>query len=292
MDHYDIVFIGHMGRGTIVPFNGSPFIEESAPVVTASVAASCLKRRIAVMTKIPQGEEYLLAPLKTAGVDVFAYPGRIFHYRVVYPNPDVDQRQHFRENIGEPFAVSDIPPFEPCLVHFCCIGVPDSQMELMWALKNRGFRISADMQNFMLRDDGTGAVHLCDVPNKKEIVGMTDFLKLDYSEGKMMTGSDDLQGQADVLVQWGNPEIVITSSKGILVRSKGKTALAEFTNRSSEGRMGRGDTVVGSYLACRLDHSVEDSVQFAATLTSIKMESAGPFKGSLEDVIKRMNRPF
>jgi len=292
MDHYDIVFIGHLGRGTIVPFNGSPFIEEAAPVVTAPVAASCLKRRIAVMTKVSQGEEHLLTPLKTAGVDLFIYPGRIFHYRVVYPTPNLDQRQHFRENIGEPFAVSDIPPFEPCLVHFCCIGVPESQMELMGALKDRGFRISADMQNFMLKDDGTGAVHLRDVRNKKEIVGMADFLKLDYTEGKMMTGSDDLQGQADILAQWGNPEMIITSWKGILVCSKGETAFAGFTNRSSEGRMGRGDTVVGSYLACRLDHSIEDSVRFAAALTSIKMESHGPFKGSLEDVIGRMNRPF
>jgi len=52
--------------------------------------------------------------------------------------------------------------------------------------------------------------------------------------------------------------------------------------------MGRGDTIMGSYLARRLDNSVEDSLRFAAALTSIKMESAGPFTGSIEDVIDRM----
>lgn len=45
---------------------------------------------------------------------------------------------------------------------------------------------------------------------------------------------------------------------------------------------------MGSYLAPRLDHPVEDSLQFAAALTSIKMESGGPFGGSLEDVLERM----
>jgi len=55
--------------------------------------------------------------------------------------------------------------------------------------------------------------------------------------------------------------------------------------------MGRGDTCMGAYLARRLDHSVEDSLRFAAALTSIKLESSGPFRGSLDDVIQRMNAP-
>jgi len=65
-----------------------------------------------------------------------------------------------------------------------------------------------------------------------------------------------------------------------------------FTNKSNRGRMGRGDTVMGSYLARRLDHSVEDSLRFAAALTSIKMESIGPFTGSLKEVLERMDEGF
>lgn len=288
MNHYDVVFIGHMGRGTIVPFEGVPFIEEASPVLNAALAASCLTKKIAMMTRIAEGEEYLLEPLRTAGVDLFVQPGKIVHYRVVFPTANVDQRQHFRTNIGEPFTVDEMPPLEPCLVHLCCIGCPDSQIELMRTLKERGFRLSVDMQNFMLKDDPTGAVHLRDVPEKREIVSMTDFLKLDCVEGKMMTGAEAAQDQADILEEWGSPEMIITSSKGILARSKGKTAFATFSNRSTEGRMGRGDTVVGSYLARRLDHSLEDSLRFAAALTSIKLESEGPFKGSLEEVFARM----
>ncbi|MCK7504078.1 MAG: hypothetical protein MZV70_08200 [Desulfobacterales bacterium] len=33
MDRYDIVFIGQMGMGTIIPFEGSPFVELGSPVL-------------------------------------------------------------------------------------------------------------------------------------------------------------------------------------------------------------------------------------------------------------------
>ena len=189
--------------------------------------------------------------------------------------------------------MSDIPPFEPCLLHLCCIGVREFQLDLMRALKARGFHLSVDMQSFVLQaDNETGAVHLKDVPEKKEILGMADFVKLDAMEAQTLTGAEVLQDQADMLEDWGSSETIITSSEGALARSKRKTTFVKFTNRSIQGRMGRGDTVMGSYLARRLDHSLEDSLRFAAALTSIKMESPGPFRGSVDDVIERMNDPF
>jgi sugar/nucleoside kinase (ribokinase family) len=121
---------------------------------------------------------------------------------------------------------------------------------------------------------------------------MADFVKLDAMEAQTLTGADVLRDQADMLEDWGSSETIITSSEGALARSKGKTTFVKFTNRGTRGRMGRGDTVMGSYLARRLDHSLEDSLRFAAALTSIKMESAGPFMGSLDDVIERMDNSF
>lgn len=117
---------------------------------------------------------------------------------------------------------------------------------------------------------------------------MVDFVKLDAMEGQALTGADVLPEQAEILEGWGSSETVITTSEGAQARSKGKTTFVKFTNRSTRGRMGRGDTFMGSYLARRLDHSVEDSLRFAAALTSIKLESTVPFRGSLDDVLERM----
>jgi sugar/nucleoside kinase (ribokinase family) len=143
----------------------------------------------------------------------------------------------------------------------------------------------------LLQADETGAAHLGDVPEKKEILSMADFVKLDTVEAQILTGTGVLQDQADMLEDWGSSETIITCSEGALAQSNGKSAFAKFTNKSTQGRMGRGDTCMGAYLARRLDHSVEDSLRFAAALTSIKLESSGPFRGSLDDVIQRMHAP-
>jgi sugar/nucleoside kinase (ribokinase family) len=151
--------------------------------------------------------------------------------------------------------------------------------------------LSVDIQSFIWQvDDQTGAIHPEDIPEKIEILRMTDFVKLDVMEAKVLTGIDILQDQARILENWGSLETIITCSDGALACNKGKTMFAKFTNKSIQGRTGRGDTFSGAYLARRLTHSVEDSLRFATALTSIKMESAGPFRGSLEDVIERMNK--
>jgi sugar/nucleoside kinase (ribokinase family) len=186
-----------------------------------------------------------------------------------------------------------MPPIEPCLIHLGGLSDHEFPLEFLLALKARGFRLSVDMQSFVWQvDDQTRVIRLGDVPEKQEILRMVAFVKLDVMEAKALTGTGVLQDQADMLEDWGSSETVITCSDGVLARSKGKTTFARFANRSILGRTGRGDTFSGAYLARRLDHSVEDSLRFAAALTSIKMESTGPFRGSLEDVIERMDDPF
>jgi len=48
------------------------------------------------------------------------------------------------------------------------------------------------------------------------------------------------------------------------------------------------DTYFGAYLARWLTHALRESLKFAAALVSIKMETPGPFSGTLGDVLKRM----
>ena len=111
------------------------------------------------------------------------------------------------------------------------------------------------------------------------------------SEAQTLTGTGALQHQAHILENWGSPETVITCAEGAVGPQEGDNyVFFKFTNSSILGRMGRGDTVIGSYLARRLDHSVEDSLRFAVALTSIKLETAGPFKGNAEEVLAKMQQ--
>jgi len=113
-------------------------------------------------------------------------------------------------------------------------------------------------------------------------------VKLDVVEAKILTGTDNISEAAAICEGWGSHETLITRSDGVLVRSMGKNYFEGFSNRSSAGRTGRGDTTFGAYLARRLDHSIEESIRFAASLASIKMETTKPFRGSLKEVLERM----
>jgi sugar/nucleoside kinase (ribokinase family) len=157
-------------------------------------------------------------------------------------------------------------------------------------LKQRGFRLSLDMQNFVRQvDTETGVIQFRDVPGKREIVSLADIVKLDVIEAEVLTGAPNMEEAARVVEKWGAIETILTCSDGAFVRCKGETYFEGFSNRSSQGRTGRGDTTTGAYLARRIDHTVQESLRFAAALASIKMESPGPFRGTLEDVLARMS---
>jgi sugar/nucleoside kinase (ribokinase family) len=84
--------------------------------------------------------------------------------------------------------------------------------------------------------------------------------------------------------------VVITRSDGVQARVNGKDYFARFSNRSIAGRTGRGDTTFAGYMVRRLDHEPAEALKFAAALVSIKMETPGPFQGTLQDVLERMKQ--
>jgi hypothetical protein len=51
-----------------------------------------------------------------------------------------------------------------------------------------------------------------------------------------------------------------------------------------DGRSGRGDTCVGTYVAKRLSMVPREAGIWAAAVTSLKMENLGPFNRSISEV--------
>ena len=170
-----------------------------------------------------------------------------------------------------------------------CIWPASPTVDFIAGIKKRGYRLSADMQSFVRQVDPIShSIAFRDVPSKKEIVRYLDTVKLDIVEAEVLTGTDDLAKAALILEVWGCSEVIITQAEGTLARVRGETFYEKFSNRSVVGRTGRGDTMFAAYLARRLDHDVANSLKFAAALVSIKMETPGPFNGTLDDVLVRM----
>jgi len=290
MNRYDIVFIGHVTIDEIVAAEGSARGLPGGAPLFGAFAAAVSKKKIAVITRVAVDDGYILEPLKTAGIDVYRQPTQeTTHMRVVHPTANVDERLMYQTKNAGFFVIEEMPPIEPCLIHLGALTDKEFTLGFMGELKERGFRISVDMQGFVRQvDEVTRTIQFNDVPEKREIMGLADFVKLDVVEAKILTGSDNLAEAAAICDSWGNFETVITRSDGVLARSDGKNYFEKFSNKSSSGRTGRGDTTFGAYLARRLDRPVDESLKFAASLASIKMETPGPFRGTLEDVIKRM----
>ena len=290
MKKYDIVFIGHITIDEIVAAEGSSSGTGGGAPLFGSLAAAVTEKRIAVITRIAREDTYLIEVLEKAGVDVYLQSAHnTTHMRVIHPSDDVDERLMYQTKDAGFFLIEELPSFEANLVHLGALTDREFTLEFMKELKERGFRLSVDVQGFVRQvDESTRIIRFGDVHEKRDIMGIVDFMKLDVVEAKILTGTDNIAEAAAICEDWGSRETLITRSDGVLVRSMGKDYFEPFSNRSSAGRTGRGDTTFSAYIARRLDHSIEESIKFAASLASIKMELPGPFSGTLKDVIKRM----
>ena len=290
MKKYDIIFIGHVTIDEIVASEGSACgVSGGAPLFGAR-AAAVTGKKIAVITRISKEDNFLIETLEKAGIDVYVqFVQDTTHMRVVHPSANVDERLMYQTKDAGFFTIEEMPPLEPSLVHLGALTDREFTMEFMQELKERGFRLSVDMQGFVRQvDEVSRIIRFGDVPGKQAIMGLTDFVKLDVVEAKILTGTDNISEAAAICKGWGSCETLITRSDVVLARSMDKEYFESFSNRSSVGRTGRGDTTFGAYLARRLDFSIKDSLKFAAALASIKMETPGPFNGTYEDVLQRM----
>lgn len=289
---YDLVFVGNVAFDEIHPFQGETHTLFGSAVYFAAMATSWSDKRIALVTRMAERDAHLLDPLRSAGIAVHISPSaETTYHRGFFASENVDDRQINLVKRAGFFTMADLPAMEPTFVNLASVTNQDFTIDFIRELRNRGFACAVDMQSYVRHvDEHTGRVSFADVAAKKEIASMATAVKLDVVEAQYLTGSSDLEQAAMQFEEWGTSETMVTSADGVLVRHDGKTYFERFTSRSMVGRTGRGDTVFASYLVRRMDHGVADSLRFAAALVSIKMETPGPFKGTLEEVLDRMRR--
>ncbi|HNW50805.1 MAG TPA: PfkB family carbohydrate kinase [Prolixibacteraceae bacterium] len=288
---YDITFVGHMVYDEIIPFGGVARVAPGSAVLCGAMVAARVGKKVAVVTKMAEKDEHILQPMKDLGIDTFLIPSEETSYnRVLHFSANVDEREMTLIKSAGLISIDEVPELDSTCVHLAGISDTEFDMPLMKALKARNYQsLSVDMQSFVRHIDPVTKNHeFSDVADKKEIAAMMNKLKLDIVEAKLLTGTDDLEKAAIIVESWGCPEVMITHSEGVLARVNGKTYYEKFSNSNVSGRTGRGDTTFAAYMSHRLDHDVAESLKFAAALVSIKMETPGPFSGTLEEVYTRI----
>ena len=290
MKSYDITFIGHMAYDEVTHFGGDSIVAPGSAVLCGAMVTARLGVETAAIVRMSPADEHINQPMRDLGVDVHVIHAPVTTYsRVLHKSANVDERDITIVRTAGLIEIKDIPEFQSRYVHLAGISDSEFDMTLIDGLKALGYKLTTDMQSYVRQiSPVTLEVNFGDVINKKEIVSKMDAVKLDVVEAKVLTGTDELEKAAAIVESWGCPEVVITRSDGVLARVGGKNYFEKFSNNSVVGRTGRGDTTFAAYMSWRLSHDISESLKFAAALVSIKMETYGPFQGTLEDVLKRV----
>ncbi len=284
---YDIVSIGHITNDVRVMMGKrTPFVGGAA--YFSPYAARRSGADVLVITKMAQKDTVCLDVLKEAGIDVVVLPSKATtSIENIFETEDQDNRKLNLLSLADSFSAEEIPSdLEAEVFHIAALfngEIPDS---MLIELSKRG-KVAMDLQA-ALRYIGEDDVYFKDWDEKKKYLPYLHYLKADSLEIEVITGTDDREKGARILYDWGGREIVITRKDEALVYDGEKFYRAPFNARNLDGRAGRGDTCFLSYITRRMTHGIDESIHYAAALTSIKMEKAAPFSGTVEDVLERM----
>jgi sugar/nucleoside kinase (ribokinase family) len=276
--------MGHVSKDeNITPENREFSI--GGAVVYSAITAKRLGANVLALTKLNENDRSALEIFSKHDVPYVYRPSRqTTSIRNTYFTPDREKRTCEAISVADPFKLSDIPNgVEATIIYLGGLMKGEFPTRLIKALSPYG-RIAADAQGF-IRVNENGQMIFKDWKQKRNLLPYITFFKTDAAEAEILTGEKDAEAAARILFDWGPHEVMVTSPSGVLVYAKLEVYRYPFTSKNLSGRTGRGDTCFAAYCSCRFKTSPEQACLYAAALTSLKMETPGPFCGTMEDVV-------
>jgi len=281
---FDIAFVGHYTKDTIVYPNATRVVDGGAYFYGANVAAR-MGLRVAVVTRLARQDWGAVEKLERLGVTMLAHatPSSTC-LRLIYPTANLDERTIEQTSWAGPFTVDDVAGVQARAYAIVASSVRgEMPTEVVEALAARGALIALDVQGF-IRVLHNGALTLDDWPGKEAVLRRVTVLKTDAVEAKLLTGESDRRAAAQRLAEYGPREVLLTHSGGVLVYHDGNWHEAPLVPQEIKGRSGRGDTCTAAYLARRLTAAPAEAVVWAAAVTSLKLQEEGPFHSEMAEV--------
>jgi sugar/nucleoside kinase (ribokinase family) len=280
---FDLAFLGHYTRDTIVSSAGTHVVDGGAINYGAHVAA-VMGLRAAVITRLARQDMGVVDRLSDLGIQVFVQA--TLHstcLRLEYPSANLDERTVSVISSAGPFTIDEVEPIDAKIFVIGPSIRGEVGLEILAAIARRGIPIAADVQGF-LRVARNGRLVHSPWPEKAAALRYIQFLKADAVEAEALTGEGDLRSAARILSRLGPREVVLTHRHGILVHAEGQVFEAPFRPRHLVGRSGRGDTCIAAYVGRRLSAPPRDATVWAAAATSLKLEAEGPLRRERTEV--------
>jgi len=280
---YDIAFIGHYTKDTIVSSSGTRIVDGGAFNYGANVAAR-MGLKVAAITRLAKEDFHVVGKLKGLGIDVFAHISlQSTCLRLEYPTSNVDERVIYVTSSAGPFTTAEVEKIQAKAIVIGASMRDEISLEVIEELAQKKTILAADVQSF-IRINDNGKLVSKEWLERDSVLARLDILKTDAVEAGLLFGKCDLYTAAKKMHDLGPREVVITHRDGLLVYADGNFYEEKFFSKEIIGRSGRGDTCIAAYMSKRLNASPQDAITWAAAVTSLKMEAEGPFQRTIEEV--------
>ncbi|MDR0855455.1 MAG: PfkB family carbohydrate kinase [Christensenellaceae bacterium] len=280
MSKIDLLSIGHISIDYNVDYLGNLVNEIGGAVVFSSASAYALGHKVKVLTKQAEGTD-LLKGFTLPKTDLVVLPStKPTSIKNVYLSADKERRECFALSQGDPFTADDVSAdLDSEIYHFAGLIYGDYEDGLIQTLAARG-KVAVDVQGFLrCADRETGKMSFKDWADKRELLPYITYFKTDAAEAEILTGQSDRQKAADLFLEWGAKEVLITHNTEVIAKSQdGQSSVCPIKARNLSGRSGRGDTTFAAYITERLHNNVADSLLYATATVSLKMETPGPIR--------------
>jgi len=289
--NYDVVILGHFAKDILV-INGAEKEALGGAVYYGAMALSNLNYSTAIITLLSKDDFSYLEVLRSDGIDVYPYEADVTSgIKNTYFGENHDKRICEPIAFAGEFKTEHIPEIKTKVFHIGPIMAGEVSLNLIEQITSQFDRVSLDLQGVLRVRDGKNLIFV-DWPDKERGLRNIHTVKADSVEAEVITGEKEIIKAARIIAEWGPGEVVITHKDGLMVYAEGKVYEALFTPQSINGRTGRGDTAMVSYLASRLKASPGESCTFAAAVTSMKLEKEGPFDRNYQEVIARIDNDY
>ncbi len=280
---YDIACIGNYTKDVIASPKGITHVDGGA-VNYAAHAAARLGLKVAVVTRLAREDSRVVDKFRESGIDCYpTYTPHSTDMRLEYPTANPDVRSLYVTETAGSVTPDEV---EGLMMKAAVIGSSlrgEVGLDVIQSLHHRRILLAVDVQGFVRVLRGQELKY---EPWEEmwETLACVDILKSDAKEAEYLTGESDIYKAAQAFAQMGPAEIVLTHKDGLLIHAGNQFHLLKFFPRRLDGRSGRGDTCIGSYVAMRLLKPPQAAGIWAAAVTSLKMEDTGPFHRSREEV--------
>jgi len=288
---YDIAFLGHYTKDTIVSAEGTRVVDGGAFNYGAHAAVR-MGLKVAAITRLAREDFHVVDELRTLGIDVFATATpRSTCLRLEYPTSNVDERVLYITGSAEPFTVSEVRDISSRAFVIGASVRGEVPADVIEELRKKKALVAIDLQGF-IRVVEKGRFVFQAWPEQSRILAAVDVVKGDAVEAELLTGQKDLRNSARLIAGFGPKEVVLTHRDGLVVYDGSHFYEAAFHPEILVGRSGRGDTCIASYMARRLEAPPSVATVWAAALTSLKMEAEGPFRRDIREVEDLIQRKY